>query len=202
MPFKRNKYKSRRSRGLTKSQKFQVKRMVKAEQETKFALKTYHNDEIDNVSERAFVLRNVAQGVTGVQRVGAKIKTTRIRIQLNFKCTTGGVANPEANRIRFAIYEPYDVGTIFDPALIDIGSRINPYDFRVLYDRMFVLNTVGGPGGHSIYITIPYKRTIVYDGPDGADISKHDLQIFTMSDSQAAAHPTVAGFVEVSYKDG
>jgi len=187
---------------LSKVAKKQVESIVKKNQETKYALVDLAAVDITDSIFVRNVMRNADQGITEFTRVGNQVRTVGMRLRVNVKCTSGALATPEANRVRVMIYNPYTVGDVFvPPDLAHMCDRLDPEKFRVLFDKTFVVNTVGGPSGVTFDKWIKWNALCRYDTASGSTIKTNDLTLSFISDSSASPSPTISGYLEVHYKD-
>lgn len=157
-------------------------------------------------------LTEVAQGTTDVTRIGDQL--TIRSLQFNFSALVAD----STNLLRLVIFQWFEqTGTIptypdMSQILIDTGSGravFSPYshdyryDFKVLFDRTYVLDGVQVPViTRKIFIKRfpPKHRKIQFVGASNTNYT-NGLFALLVSDSAAATHPTVTYSGKFNFSD-
>lgn len=212
MPFNknyfRNKYGSKRPRGLNKTQKKQVKQIAYQSGEQKKVYSSSASQLVDNnLGYTRWFLPNIAQGDGADQRIGDKVNLDRLVVE-------GVITFPDSTNIVRIVVGAYRADAPMPTSMSGIYPAVqtptDSHKLNIAVWRDFVVcgGTSGGPSCKRIKMNIPLKRKgrpgMVVDYKAGlTDLENggNNLFMFMISDSAAVSHPQWRGKWELYYHD-
>lgn len=199
---------NRNSKGLTKKQFKQVKRVMLSDSETKHTSYITTASPIGTFASGNWVsqeLTLIAQGSGTNQRVGQEIRVKSLEVRYAM-CLPVASALP-ALLFRVIICYPKrdsDDNPGVAPNAINYNDPVDPDLWTVLYDRKMSISTAG-PGTKDIIFNKRFKglgRKVDYTGAGSADVSRPRLFIHFVGDSGTiGSQPILDGFTRIWYKD-
>lgn len=207
MPYKRTAYK-KGGRGLSKTQRVEVKKLVQAPMEKK-RYPIYKQNQGISVTHFVDDLMSIAQGDGEQDRDGDQIKVTSgfLRGAIYGADTTNIVRatvirwKPSSVPTAADIYDATSIGT--NGALFSPFNHAKRQDFVVLADRFWHLtNDTYGHGDRirQFFIKIRSQPKTVYDGTSTV-YATNKLYIIWSSDSTVATYPDVVYRGDIHYTD-
>lgn len=194
---------------LNSTQRLQVKRLIKANEEQKYWDTRYVATAIDVTGTTQDILIPV-QGLTQIDRVGTRIKITRVVGKLYFAIADA------TNKIRLLLWTQMgNTFSITPSSVIPLAfgsSNVNPEvdsnwnwdrkeEYRIHLDRQCVLDT-DDPVKFMSFDFNPKTKTIVeFNGGAATTTGNNKFCITCKSDSAAATHPTMTGCIRIYYTD-
>lgn len=195
-------------KGLTKTEKKEVKQLVRKESETKRFTFAHSAASVDYGGHILGTLTNIAQGDGYNQREGDQITLSKAILRYHFVCAN------TTNVLRLIIFR-YKIDSATPPTVADIvtagyvGSGNAPFaplqfgtdreKFNVLYDKSVYLSEttheVEG-GKHTMYLKNSKVRFNA-----GATDGRGTIWALVISDDGAVTYPTCNFTWELFYKD-
>ena len=132
-------------------------------------------------------LNDMSNGPDNGERVGNRIRNLRLTAQLVTKQT---------GAVRIVIYCPKNPNASLAPSTR--FSSINPSDFWVLHDKIYV----DGPNGtYTININKKLNFHTHWSGTSSNGFQRNPLKCFISTDDQGGVNGTVEGHFNLYYKD-
>lgn len=175
-----------------------VSRQIKAYMKKNVEKKriSYVHDTTISTTAADFALCDSIVGGTGSNnRVGHEIRATGWFSELYF------IVADTTNMVRVVIYVPASPTVTLASLSLSVTSIIDPDKFRVLYDRLVPLSSVGANYIKKLRIKLNLRNLpIRYDGSTGAPTRNQILMTY-VSDSGAVSHPSIKGRTLLYYND-
>lgn len=180
-----------------------AKRIVSTNQEHKYLDIVFNNSTID-YSGSSFSLADVPQGDTDSTRDGDALMPTSLDIRLS-------ITNADAtNLIRICIIRWHsNVSTLAVANILQYANQTyapqTPFvhdgrgEFQVLHDGLHSTNTVNKPQIILRKKLRLAKKAVHYTA--GTTAGREKIFLIALSDSAAASHPYIAGYIRFNYTD-
>lgn len=205
MPYRRRGYRRRRPRGskLTKKQKTQVKRLIGNSEELKAVDSTILTS-VD-ASGSVILLAHPAQGDGVSFRNGDEIKLKKLIMSLNV------VGADTTNICRFIIFRWSQNNNVTSPIVTDVLQTLNAmsmYNYTsvnqgkvfIVYDRVLTFSAYGTNDKlikGSVWGRRLGKKILHFNA--GTTNGTDQFYLLKITDSVAANHPGVAGYIRMEY---
>jgi len=207
---KRNRKKPRTAApALSPPQKMAVARMINANEEHKYWETKYVASAVDVTGTTSDILIPV-QGLTQIDRVGTRIKITRVVGRLYF-----AIADT-TNKIRLLLWS--QIGNTFSitpssviplsfgssntvPEVDSLHNWDRKKEYKIHLDRQMVLDTDDPVGFMSFDFYPKSKKIVEFNGGAATTTGNNKFCITVKSDSAAATHPTMTGNIRIYYTD-
>lgn len=202
MPYKRRKLYKKRKGGRKLATIAKVKRLINSNAEHKYFDFEFNAQTVD-FSGAAYSISDVTQGDGDTMRDGDKLLPTSLSVRYAFQ------AGDATNAFRFLIIRwkcsasTLSIGNIFQT----LGTTRAPYEplihdqrnqFDVLMDRLINLDTYHPQVIINKRLKLA-KKMINYSAAGTTGSNK--LFVVVVSDSGAAAHPTLNGWTRLNFTD-
>lgn len=214
MPLKRRRKSDKGKKPLSLSQWKAVKRLTNRTLNSR--LETKYHVQVNTASSPDWsgvdaLMNDITVGTADTQRIGDEIDMKSV--QLKYVVTRGDGTNV----VRAILFQWFDESTptladILRPASIgSIGGVVahyhhdnlnaKPQKFQILYDKTHLVNDVGYPTALGKFSTSKFKhRRVQYSAASSNPVSNR-LYLAFISDSAAAAHPSVNYSLRLRYTD-
>lgn len=197
----------RRRKGLTPTQRKQVVKVVRSQQEMKYAWQTYNSVAVTNTASLTQITQ-IAQGDTDTTRDGDRYKLVKLRFRAIMYHNS--IANVQCRVIIFR-WKPRSTPTAADILLTGGGGVIDVVSeyqhdtrqmFQILYDKLFTIGSVQPPQASKV---LSFQH--VFKGKSGdcqmdaasATTGTNQLWILTISDNVTGS--TMKGTSKVNFTD-
>ncbi len=199
----------RRSKKQVVVKRSQIKKVIQSMAELKF-FDTVPDASV-TTTEQAYCFSAVPAGTSDTTRIGDSLYIKNIQAQFEL------LAADATQIIRYIVFQFHDQSnfTVDTPTLSDILQDASAVDnlhsfyhgdrraaYTILRDRRISMTLGQGNGQKMISFNIRsgFRKKVQYQGASTNNASDH-IYMIIVSDSGAAAHPTIRGFLRLQYYD-
>lgn len=197
---KRKSVKNLQVRDIEKIARKQQQKVTRRNTEPKYFDQQHSLTNIQNnlrlVIDQSLV--NIGTGVGQQDRVGNKINVNRLQGKFGFKAATG-----KTSLIRFTVYVPRDITRRMSIDGIDVYDIIDTDTYTVLLDK-YIMVSDSGPATRVYTFDKKFRgygKVVDYTGGSSTSCIKNFMRLHVVSDSVAAADPTMTGNVKITFRD-